>query len=91
MAIELLAAAFIGGALRAVLGARKYGAWQRLATTMITSGIVGAISAAAFMYIMPVALTSTAALAAAALAGYVGADVIEALYKIRAARGGSLV
>lgn len=90
MPVTLLAAAFIGGMVRAVLGLRKHGAREQVALTIASSGIIGTMAAAAFFYVSPVALTNTAALAAAALAGYVGTDVVEALYKIRAARGGRL-
>lgn len=86
---EVLVAGFLGGALRAYLGSRKYGRDRDIAPLIIVLGIVGAICAAAFLWLGAFPSMRAAALAAA-LAGYVGADVIEALYKIRARRGWSL-
>lgn len=93
MAFEILLAGFAGGLIRVLLAARKYKGWCEKAATISASGIVGAMAAAAFMFMAPAVVQTgmTALTIAAVLAGYVGADVVESLYKIRAARGGRLV
>ena len=92
MAWEILLAGFLGGLIRVLLAARKNQALEKLAPAIIASGIVGAMSAAAFFYVTNIPTTMPTALTLAAiLSGYVGADVIESLYKIRAARGGRLL
>jgi len=91
MAWEILLAGFAGGLVRVLLAARKYHGWCEKAATLSASGIVGALAAAAFFFVTDIPTGMTAALLAAGLAGYVGADVVESLYKIRAARGGRLV
>lgn len=91
MSWEILAAGFLGGLIRVILAARKHKGLCEMAATVFGSGIVGALGAAAFFFVAEVPMGMTAALLAAVLAGYVGADVVESLYKIRAARGGRLV
>lgn len=89
MILEILAAGFIGGALRAYVGSRKYKVKTGIATSAIALGLIGAVCAAAFIWVSTFQTLKAAALAAG-IAGYVGADVIEGLYKIRAKRQGSL-
>ncbi|MFH0830321.1 MAG: hypothetical protein V1887_04135 [Candidatus Aenigmatarchaeota archaeon] len=93
MAVEILAAGFLGGLIRVLLAARKNAAFEKLVPAILASGIIGAMSAAAFMFMAPAVIQAgmTALTLAAVLAGYVGADVVESLYKIRAARGGRLL
>jgi|GEM_PF-5826779 len=86
---EVLLAGFLGGALRAYLGSRKYSTQKEHIVSIIALGIVGAVCAAAFLWLSTFPSIRIAALAAA-VAGYVGADVIEGLYKLRIRRGGSL-
>jgi hypothetical protein len=80
---------FIGGAVRAALGIRKYHPKHGKGVAIISSGIVGAFAGTAFISFTT--LTGDAAAWAAGLAGYVGADVVESLYKIRIKRKGPLV
>jgi hypothetical protein len=82
-------AAFIGGVLRACLGIRKYNSRHGRFVVIISSGFVGILSGLAFLHVTPVA--GNAALWAAGLAGYVGVDIIEALYKIRFKQRGVLI
>jgi len=86
---SILLAAFIGGAIRAAIGIRKYSLKKGQVSSIAIDGMIGAVCGAAFM--STVNMTGNAALLAAGLAGYVGADVVETLYKLRIKRGGSLV
>lgn len=87
---EVLLAGFLGGALRAWVGNRKYGTQKEQLVSLITLGIVGAVCAAAFLWLSTFPSIRIVALAAV-VAGYAGADVIEGLYKLRIRRGGSLI
>jgi len=92
MSWEILLAGFLGGLIRVLLAARKNQALDKLAPALLASGIIGAMSAAAFMFMASATpMGPTALTLIAILSGYVGADVIESLYKIRAARGGRLL
>jgi hypothetical protein len=88
MALEVLITAFLGGAIRNALGIRKYNPRHGRIISTLSSGIIGALAGFSFITITPI--QGDAALWAAGLAGYVAADVIEALYKLRLKRGGAL-
>jgi len=87
--LSVIVAAFIGGAFHAVLGIRKYGLKRGQISAVVADGIVGAVAGAAALTMLN--LSGDSALLAAGLSGYVGADVIESLFKIRIKRGGSLI
>ena len=82
---EIIFASFIGGAIHAALGIRKYNLKRGQLAAIISDGIIGAVAGVAALSL--IALTGNSALLFASLSGYVGADIIGSLYKIRAKRG----
>lgn len=84
MIYTILLAAFIGGALHAALTFKKYKIVHGQIVSLISDGIIGAVTAVAFLSVTT--LTGNSALLAAALAGYVGADVVNSLITIKTRR-----
>ena len=87
--LSVIVFGLIGGLIRSALGIRKYSPKHGRLPALISSGVIGAIAGTAFISLT--SLSGNTALWAAGLAGYVGADVVEELYKIRLKRGGSLI
>ena len=83
--LSILLAAFIGGAIHAALGIRKYNLKRGQLSALISDGIIGAVAGAAALSL--ITLTGNSALLFAGLSGYVGADILGSLYKIRIKRG----
>jgi len=86
---SILLAAFIGGALHAAFGVRKYHLERGQLASIISDGIIGAVAGVAALSL--ISLSGNSALLFAGLSGYVGADIIGSLYKIRAKRGAAWV
>jgi len=86
---SILLAAFIGGCLHATFGVRKYHLKRGQLASLISDGIIGAVTGAAFLSLT--SLTGNSALLAAGLAGYVGADLVNSLIKIKARRTGGII
>ncbi len=83
-----ITAGAIGGLVRAYLGWIKYRIWESKFITFFTSAIIGAGSALAFISLGTEPLPGLWIVAG--LAGYVGTDVVETLYKLRQRFGGHL-
>lgn len=83
--LSILVVSFIGGALHAAFGVRKYNLKRGQLASIISDGIIGAVAGVAALYL--ITLTGNSALLFAGLSGYVGADIIGSLYKIRIKRG----
>ena len=81
------AAGFFGGAAHALLTMWGYGAKKGKAAAALTSGAVGLVCAVSFFALLQiVGGEAWAIFGVAALAGYVGADIIDSLYVLRLQR-----
>ena len=86
---SILLAAFIGGALHAALGIRKHNLKRGQLAAIISDGLIGAVVGIAALSL--IALTGNSALLFAGLSGYVGADIVNSLIKIKARRTGGIL
>lgn len=79
----LIIAGFLGGILHSIVGIEKYKIRQGRVMNIISSGIIGVISAYSFL-----GLTNIDIFWVAVIAGYVGTDIIGSLYKIKGVKHG---
>jgi uncharacterized membrane protein YeaQ/YmgE (transglycosylase-associated protein family) len=86
---SILLAAFIGGMLHAALGIRKYNLKRGQLAAIISDGIIGAVAGVAALSL--ISLSGNSALLFAGLSGYVGADLVNSLIKIKAKRTGGIL
>jgi len=81
MTPDIFLVAFIGGAIHALLSIRKYNLSTGQLASIVIDGIIGIMTAAAFLSVT--ILTGNAELWSAGIAGYVGADVVNSLVVIK--------
>lgn len=87
--LSVLLVSFLGGMLHAALGIRKYNLKRGQLAALISDGIIGAVAGVAALSL--ITLTGNSALLFAGLSGYVGADLVDSLIKIKARRTGGII